>query len=531
MSRVSSFAFVSVIALLILVGLVDAQAPRRGGELVFVVPLDPPSYDAHQEETFALIHPAAPHYNTLLRVDPFDPTGTKIVGDLAESWTMSEDARTYTFKIRRGVKFHDGGELTARDIKASYEKIIAPPPGLKSLRKGEFVSVDGVEAPDPYTVRFRLKWPTSALLSSLASPFNWIYKADLLAKDIHWYETHVMGTGPFLFGQHVRGAYWVGKRNPNYWDRGKPYLDGYRALVVPDTSAQVAAIRGERAMIQFRGLTPTHRDDLVRALGPRVTVQESPWDCMIVLALNHEKKPFDDRRVRRALTLALDRYEGSAALSKIAIVKDVAGVLVPGTPFATSPEELEKLAGFSRDIAKSRAEARQLLRDAGIPEGFSFTYKSRAVQMPQVPIGIWLVEQWRQIGLNVKMEMVDPGVWLPDVQRGAYEVASDAQCGYIVEPDLALFKFQSRDVSPSNNGRYVDRTLDDLYTKQSRATDPTVRKRYIREFERQLFDEEVHYIPTLQWHRIIVQSARMRGWTITPSHYLNNQLDTVWLSE
>src|SRR4029077_8183325 len=114
---------------------------------------------------------------------------------------------------------------------------------------------------------------------------------------------------------------------------------------------------------------------------------------------------------------------------------------------------------------------------------------------------------------------------------GAYEVASDAQCGYIVEPDLALFKFQSRDVSPSNNGRYVERALDELYTKQSRATDPTVRRRYIRELERRLFDEEVHYIPTLQWHRIIVQSARVKGWTITPSHYLNNQLDTVWLTE
>src|SRR5499433_762144 len=175
--------------LLVLAGALPVRAqgtPRSGGELVFVVPAEPPSYDAHQEETFALIHPAAPHYSTLLRVDPFDPTGTKIVGDLAESWTISEDARTYTFKIRRGVKFHDGSELTARDVKASYEKIIAPPPGLKSLRKGEFVSVEGVEAPDSYTVRFRLKWPTSALLSSLASPFNWIYKAELLAKDIHW---------------------------------------------------------------------------------------------------------------------------------------------------------------------------------------------------------------------------------------------------------------------------------------------------------------------------------------------------------
>src|SRR5215469_18605853 len=95
-------------------------APRSGGELVFVVLAEPPSYDAHREETFALVHPAAPHYSTLLRVDPMDRTATRIVGDLADSWTVAKDGRTYTFKLRRGVRFHDGAELTARDVKASY---------------------------------------------------------------------------------------------------------------------------------------------------------------------------------------------------------------------------------------------------------------------------------------------------------------------------------------------------------------------------------------------------------------------------
>ena len=161
----------------------DQESPRRGGELIFVVPAEPPSYDAHREETFAVVHPAAPHYNTLLRVDPTDRTGTRVVGDLAESWTVAADGRAYTIRIRRGVRFHDGSELTARDVKATYDKIVFPPPGVTSNRKGEYIAVEAITAPDPYTVAFRLKWPSASFLSSLASPFNWIYKADILGRD------------------------------------------------------------------------------------------------------------------------------------------------------------------------------------------------------------------------------------------------------------------------------------------------------------------------------------------------------------
>ena len=122
-----------------------AQTPRSGGELVFPVPSEPPSYDGHREETFGLIHPIAPFYNTLLRVDPNDRTGTKPAPSLAESWTVSEDAKTYTFKLRKGVKFHDGSEMTSKDVKASYDKIIFPPAGVGSTRKGQYVDVASVE--------------------------------------------------------------------------------------------------------------------------------------------------------------------------------------------------------------------------------------------------------------------------------------------------------------------------------------------------------------------------------------------------
>ena len=506
------------------------EKPRYGGELVFPVPSEPPSYDGHREETFGLIHPFAPFYNTLLRVNPTDRTGTKPAPSLAESWTISKDGLTYTFKLHRGVKFHDGSVMTSKDVKATYDKIIFPPAGVGSTRKGQYAVVEVVEAPDPSTVRFRLKWPSAAFLASLSSPWNFIYKADLLAKDIHWYEKNVMGTGPFIFVEHVKGSHVVGKKNPNYWDKGKPYLDGFRALFVKDTAAQVAMIRGERAHIQFRSFTSAHRDSLKAALKDKITVQESPWDCILLVAMNHEKKPFDDKRVRRALTLAIDRYAGSQALSRIAIVKEVAGVLVPGTPYATPGDELAKLAGYWPAIDASRAEAKRLLKEAGAA-GLSFTFKNRGIPMPYEPLAVWMIDQWRQVGLNVKQEVIEPAAYFASLRRGEHEVAMDFQCGYIVEPDLDLYKFVSVDKNPANYSRYKDPVLDDLYLKQSRAVDVEERIKYIRAFEKRLLDEEAHYLMTLQWHRIVPHSSKVKGWQVTPSHYLNNTLDAVWLTE
>src|SRR4029453_14767021 len=124
----------------------------------------------------------------------------------------------------------------------------------------------------------------------------------------------------------------------------------------------------------------------------------SAWDCAAWVAINQDKKPFDDARVRRAMTLALDRHQASQSLSKIAVVKEVAGVQVRGTPYAPPHDELHKPPGYGRDIKKSRAEARRLLREAGVPDGFTFTFTNRGLPMPYEAVGIWLIDKWGQIG-------------------------------------------------------------------------------------------------------------------------------------
>jgi len=475
-----------------------------------------------------MLHPIAPHYSTLLRFDPEEYP--KIEGDVAESWTVSKDGLTHTFKLRKGIRFHDGSLLTARDVKATYDKIIFPPEGVASARKASYAMVAKVEAPDDATLIFRLKWPSASFLANLASPWNFIYKADLLAKDPRWYEKNIMGTGPFKFVEHVPGSHWVGTRNPDYFLKGRPYLDGYRAVFIRDTAARVAAVRGGQALIEFRGFNPAARDDLVRALGDKVVVEESPWACNMMVAVNNEKKPFDDVRVRKALTLAIDRWEGSQALSQISIMKPVGGLLRPGSPFAASEQELTRLAGFGKNIEAARAEARRLLREAGVPDGFAFTLKNRNIKEPYEAVGIFVIDQWRRIGLNVTHLPQEGGPYFADLRAGNYETSIDFSCDFMDEPDLQLFKFVSKDKSPINYARYKDPVLDDLYEKQSRATDAQERLKLLRQFERVVLDEKALQFHVLWWQRIIPYWKQVKGWKITPSHYLNQDLRDVWLA-
>src|SRR5437016_1087722 len=248
-----------IAALAVATPAMTAETPKRGGTLTYVIPADwPPSFDAHREETYATIHSAAPFYSVLIHVDPNDPSVTgPLVCDLCtEMPTPTDGARIYTFKIRQGVKFHDGTPLTAEDVAASWKKIIFPPEGIASARQSNFVMVDAVEAPDPTTVVFRLKFATDAFLPALADPFAWIYSKAKLDKDPHWYERNLVGSGPFKFAEYETGQSISGVRNPDYYHKGLPYLDGFRGIYADKQVTRVEAIRSDRAAIEFRGFPP-----------------------------------------------------------------------------------------------------------------------------------------------------------------------------------------------------------------------------------------------------------------------------------
>jgi peptide/nickel transport system substrate-binding protein len=393
---------------------VAAQAIKKGGTLTYMIPADaPPSLDGHKENTFATLHATAPFYSTLISINPDNPSSTTdIVCDLCtEMPKPTNDGKTYTFKIRKGVKFHDGTPLTAVDVAKSWQYIAFPPKGVSSARESYMSMVDKIENPDPETVVFRLKFATSAFLPALADPFAYIYKKDVLEKDPHWYEKNVLGSGPFKFVGYETGQSIKGARNPDYYHEGKPYLDGFTAIFAAKQSVRVDAIRADRAATEFRGMPPSARDELVKELGDKITVQTSDWNCVNLLTPNQKKKPFDDVRVRRALALAIDPWKGAPALSRIATVHTVGGLVFPGSPLAANKEELQKIAGFGPDIEKARAEARKLLKEAGA-EGLKFELMNRNVDQPYKFVATWAIDEWSKIGLKVTQRVLPTGAVL-----------------------------------------------------------------------------------------------------------------------
>src|SRR5881396_3774567 len=320
----------TVLALVVLIGSLVAPVPaagqatgtpRRGGILLAAIAADAPSLDPHQEQTFATMQMVAPCYSTLVQIDPLNYP--KIIGDVATEWKISSDGLTYTFKLRPGIRFHDGSSLTSADVKASYDKILFPPQGVRSIRKHHYSAVASVEAPDPSTVLFKLKFPSASLLTNLASPWNVIFPKKYLDKDPNYFKRNVVGSGPFRFKRYTPGSTFEGERNPDYFVKDRPYLDGYKFFVSTETSVRAATLRSGRAWIEFRTMPLAEVESIRKQLGDKVVVQDTPATGLFGIAMNQTTKPFTDIRVRKALTLGLDRYTASRVLYPLASLKDV----------------------------------------------------------------------------------------------------------------------------------------------------------------------------------------------------------------
>jgi len=508
----------------------NAQAqekPQYGGQLRVALAGDPPSLDMHQEQTFMVTIPLSPVYNSLVM---FDPHGyPKVIGDIAKSWTVSEDRMTYTFTLHQGVKFHDGSELTSADVKASWDKIVSPPEGVVSPRKSEYEFVKSIEAPDPYTVIFRLHYPAASFLAGISHPANFIYAKKYLDQDPNWYKQNTMGSGPFKLKDYVRGSSLELERNPNYWKKGLPYMDGIKYYMIKDDGARAKSIRSDRTDVEFRGFAPVEAENIKNQLGDKAVVAHPGQPVHWGVTFNVDKKPFDDERVRKALSLAIDRYDMAKTIGPLTGLDTVGGPQPPGSLGAFTPEELQQLPGFSKDSDANLKEAKRLLTEAGYPNGFKVVLTNRSVKLPYIDLGVYLISAWKKIGVEAEHKVEESATWSKTRLTRDFELLVDP-FGFAAaaDPDEVMSKFLSN--SPENWGRYKDPVVDELFEKQKVETNEQKRAQLVKDMQKRII-EKTWMSMGLWWTRLEVRSAKIRNYEPHPSHWLNRRLEDVWLVE
>ena len=526
MLRLLSLPTATIAALIIASPTATAQTPKRGGILNFAITAETTNYDCHGSQTFGLLHPITPFYSLLVKFDATEKS--QIIGDLAKSWSISPDGLTYTFKLHEGVKFHDGSPLTSADVKATFERVANPPQGVVSMRKERFADVAGIETPDPTTIVFKLKGVNASFLTLLASPFNCVYSAAKLKENPRYPDNEILGSGAYRLVEHVRGSHITGKRNEDYFNKDRPYVDGYKGYFIKST-AVVPGLLGGQFDAEFRGQNPSERDQLLTKAKERWVAHESSWSTVMLLVFNLKNKPFDDIGVRQALSMAIDRYAGGANLSKISIMKHVGGIMRPGSEWALPQAELEKVPGFSRDVEKSRAEARRLLKEAGA-ENLKIKLFNRNLPEPYTPTGIFIIDEWRKIGVATEHVQVETKMYFDNLVSGGFDVAVWPATEPVDDPTAQLYYFLTHAKSTMSYARHADAKLDEIYEKQYRSLDVAERKRLMNEFDRHAL-AQAYSVPILWWNRIIVHHKKIKGWTMSPSHFQGTNLVDIWLDE
>jgi peptide/nickel transport system substrate-binding protein len=474
--------------------------PKHGGVLRMGIPNRPPHFDIHQSGTFFNIGTQGCMFDNLIRRDPRDG-GKTIIPDLAHSWEIAKDGKTYTFHLRQGVQFHDGAELTAEDVKATFDRIAKPPEGISIPRSILFKAVGEIAAPDKYTIQFKLAEPrpVNFMMSAIASGWNVIVRKKTLEDNNYNLRKLVTypGTGPFRSVRRVENELWVMEKNPTYWNKGLPYLDGIEFYhVLPFSPEMASAILSGRVDYVIATDPTTARK---AATMPEISIDTHYQSVVHATWINNKKKPLDDPRVRRALHLALDQRV------LVEVVKDVApmmagGFIYPFSEFATPKEEFENRLGYQADPTAAIKEAKGLMAAAGYPNGINgLDYMVRDIAI----FKLWsqAIQAMLKDALNVQCDLrtVVESVWFDDAANGHFDLAIGAIVSTLLDPSDYFNAWYGKD-GPQNYSFWDNKEFQALSAQIDREVDPAKRLPLVRQAEA-ILEQDPPLLP-VAWERI-----------------------------
>jgi peptide/nickel transport system substrate-binding protein len=506
--------------------------PKRGGVLRVGIPLRPPHFDVHQSGTIFNLGSQGCMFDNLIRRDPRDG-GKTIIPDLAHSWEITKDGKTYTFRLRQGVLFHDGAELTAEDVKATFDRIVKPPSGINIPRSILFKAVSEITAPDKYTVQFKLAEPRpiNFIMSALASGWNVIVRKKTL-EDNNYNLRKVEiypGTGPFRSVKRVENESWTMERNPNYWNKGLPYLDGIEFYhVLPFSPEMGSAILSNR--VDYVRITDPVTARKAKATAG-ITATDHYQSVIQATWMNNKRKPLDDPRVRRAMHLVLDKP------ALVDVVKDVApmmvgGFIYPFSEFATPKEELAKRLGYQPDQTASIKEARALMAAAGHANGIKgLDYMVREI----ATFKLWsqAIQAMLKEALNIECNLrtVVESVWFDDATNGNFDLAIGAIVSTLLDPSDYFNAWYGKG-GPQNYSFWDNKDFQTLTAQIDSELDSEKRQDLIRKAEA-IMETDPPLLP-ISWEKINeVWYNYVKG--LNPSEYFGVydvvRQDTVWLDK
>ena len=507
-----------------------AQASKGGGTLRVSNGGDPPDFDLHQSATFLALFICAPCYSTLLRVSPKDYN--TLINDLAEKVDVSADGKTVTFELREGVVFHNGMPLTAEDVVYSLERVRNPPKGIISPRKGLLGNVESIEARGARTVVVRLAQPQADFLFLVSNPFNIIYPKKVvepLDAQGAGMKRQIVGTGPFRLIRAVDGQIYELARFEKFFGPPAP-LERIQFFPIRGEIERSAALQGKRIDACFHFNSASAITTLRKV--PGVVVQHRPMPTFVNIIPNVQRKPFDDVRVREALSLAIDR---DAFLKTVGPLSGASfhgmGLMPPGSPFGLSQSELRQFGGYDSlpglggNAVANRQRAMALLEEAGVPKGFKVVLPTRGDSAAFRDAAINIASQLKAIGLDATVDIRDTGAFYAIEAKGDFQIVVHSVAVGGSTPDQILGEGYTS-FGGRNYGQWKDEGLDRLYRQQSAERNPKKRAELIRQF--QLAFLKTHYQIQVAWGSIAAaHSSTVRGWNGLPDLYSNMQLEQV----
>jgi peptide/nickel transport system substrate-binding protein len=374
-----------------------APAAAQGGNLVLQVPTEPPGLDLTASPASAI--GAVVHYNVQECLVKVDRTG-RLVPWLAERWYTTDNVN-YTFFLRKGVRFHNGREFKAADVKYVLER--AANPETKHPQQARYAAIADMIVKDDYTITLRLNEIDANFLLTLARQGSVIYPREA----VETLKSQPVGTGPFALAEWIRGDRIMLARNREYHVKGVPHLDRVTYRFIPDPNAALAALKAGDVDASFFGIGPEHVDDLRKDNRFQVVLGDTTND--VILAMNNAKKPFSDRRVRLAVTHAINKDEVLKG-AMFGYGKVLGSNVDPLNPYYVD---------MTRAVPYDAAKAKKLLADAGYPNGFDAVLRVAPQYYYTVRTGEILVNQLAKVGVRVKIEQIEWGQWLSQVFRDA----------------------------------------------------------------------------------------------------------------